>query len=102
MINMEYAPATYFREHGDDEVRGFTILSAANGTYELAEKWLRSDGDPLWHKYSVSEEQLLDRVSDGLCEKHGTLTERQFKQVKKAVGFNEDLLSDVESEEVSA
>lgn len=99
MSDMEYDSGDYFREHADEEVRGFTILSAETGTYELGERWERPDDDPLWHKYSVSEEQLLDRVEDGACEKVGSLTDDQFERVKKAVGIaRRDLKRRVEGE----
>lgn len=86
---MEYDKATYFTEHEQDDVKGFTVLAAKNDTYHLAEKWLKDEGDNLWMDYTVSESDLLARVEAGECEPVGELSSEQYDKVLDAVDYTE-------------
>lgn len=85
---MEYEPQTYFTEHEYDDVKGFSVLSAEDGEYHIAEKWLRSgeEQDDVWLDYWVPESDLMDRIADDLCEAKASLTDEQYEQVCQKVG----------------
>jgi hypothetical protein len=97
---MHYDARRYFTEDEYDDVKGFTLLKARDGDYHIAEKWLASTdeagesektasqiSDDRWLDYWVPESDLVDRVEDGLCEPKATLTDEQFEQVCKKVGW---------------
>jgi hypothetical protein len=86
---MEYEPQTYFTEHEQDDVKGFTVLTADESEgYHIAEKWLKEEDEgSVWMDYWIPEAQLLSRVSDGACEPKGKLTDEQYEMVCEMVGW---------------
>lgn len=94
---MEYPRRTYFAEHEEESVKGFTIIKAQDGKYHLAEKWRRDGAEDKWIQYWITEEELLARVEDDKCEAKAKISPEQFKQVCEFVGFYEE-----EAEKVSA
>lgn len=78
---MEYDTKTFFREHDDNRVSGFTIIEVGDGTYRMAEKWERPLKEPVWTSYWIPEEQLNDRLDKDLCEPVGQLSDEQFEAV---------------------
>lgn len=89
-----YDQRTYFKEHEQDDVKGFIILSVDEGGYFVGEKWLRSEQDDLWESYHVGEAQLANRVRADKCEPVGQISQEQFEKVLKLTG------ADAESDEV--
>jgi len=86
---MEHEPKTYFTEHEQDDVKGFTVLTANNDQYHIAEKWLKDgDEDAIWMDYWIPEAQLLRRVSDGACEPKAKLSDEQYEAVCEFVGWD--------------
>jgi len=78
---MEYEIRTYFAEHEESQVKGFTIIDAEDGSYNIAEKWNKEDGGSQWLSYTIPEDRLLARVEQELCEPKAKLTDEQFVQV---------------------
>lgn len=78
---MEYDTRTYFVEHEESQVKGFTIIDTNEGEYHLAEKWNKDDGSGSWLQYYITADSLQSRVEQGLCEKKATLTDEQFEKV---------------------
>jgi hypothetical protein len=83
---MGYKTRTHFAEHDDGRTDGFTIINHENGRYHLAEKIEFGEGER-WTQYWVAESDLDARVEDDACEPVGKVTERQLKEIKKAVGL---------------
>lgn len=85
---MEHNIKTYFTEHEQDDVKGFTVIgqSASEG-YHIAEKWLKPEGDDVWVQYWIPEAQLHRRVDDGACEPKAELSDEQYEQVCELVGM---------------
>lgn len=87
---MEYQQATFFKEHEQDDVKGFTVLNTNDDhdTYHIGEKWLKSDGPDVWMDYHIQESDLLERVEADHCEPVGHLTDEQFEAVCDEVGWD--------------
>lgn len=79
---MKFDLKTYFTEHEEDNVKGFTIIGKVveDNEYYIAEKWSK-DGDTKWADYYITEEALLARIEDKKCEKKATLTDDQYDAV---------------------
>jgi hypothetical protein len=89
---MEYETRTYFTEHEEESVKGFTIIGSCDGEYHIAEKWIASNGggpDSKWVSYYVPEAQLNSRVTDGSCEPKAQLTDEQFASVCQKIDHSE-------------
>lgn len=84
---MEYDIRTYFEEHEEPQVTGFTIMDTSDQTdrYHIAEKWNSDDGDGQWVEYQIEEAALLQRVEDDECEPSATLTEAQYEKICQQV-----------------
>jgi len=88
---MEYEPQTYFTEHEQDSVKGFTVLATNDEQgYHIAEKWLAEDEDDedVWMDYWIPAAQLSNRAENGECEPKANLTDEQFSQVCEMVGWD--------------
>lgn len=93
---MEHEAKTYFAEQEYDDVKGFTVLKAKDGRYQIAEKWLKEEGESRWISYWIPESDLLSRIEQGHCEPKGKLTDEQFEGVCKMVGFRAKSAEEVE------
>lgn len=78
---MEYEPKTFFAEHDYEQVNGFVIIRAADGLYQIAEKWQKEDGKSRWISYQVPESDLMERVEQGHCEEKASVSDEQFAAV---------------------
>lgn len=87
---MEHETKTYFTEHEQDDVKGFTIIATdeSDSKYHIAEKWLSDEGEDTWMDYWIPEAQLLARVDDGACEPKAQLTDEQYAQICELVGWD--------------
>lgn len=83
---MEYDAKTFFTEHEADSVNGFVVINAENGRYQIAEKWLKDDGEDRWISYVVPESDLLARVESEACEPKGHVSDDQYEAVCKKAG----------------
>lgn len=78
---MSFERRQFFREYDDPTVSGFTIIDTGEESYRIAEKWNRSDGEPVWTTYWITESKLEDRIESDGCEPVGNLTDDQFQRV---------------------
>lgn len=86
---MEYDTRTYFTEHEQDAVKGFTIIGTDESEgYHVAEKWLKQDADDVWMDYWIPEAQLERRTEAGECEPKGKLTAEQYGELCQIVGMD--------------
>jgi hypothetical protein len=88
----------YFTENEYDDVKGFTVLTASDGEYHIAEKWLKPDGDDVWLDYWVPASDLDVRVDKGHCEPKAKLTTGQFEAVCREVGWYTEQFEDSSNE----
>jgi hypothetical protein len=92
---MEYEPQTFFEEHEEDEVNGFTLLATDDSRgYHIAEKWERESKDSVWVDYWIPAEQFESRLDNGKCSKKATLTDEQFVRVCEQVGLKEEYVEE--------
>lgn len=91
---------TYYREHADPEVKGFTIIERTGENLRVAERWHRPDGEKRWTNYWITVEKLEDRIENEQCEKAGRVTEEQLSKICKRAGAI--LAHPEEPEEVAA
>lgn len=101
--NMEHETGTYFREHEQTDVKGFTIIGTVESSdeYHIAEKWIaNADEDDSgeassppendsWVAYHIPAASLQDRISTDKCEPVGTLSDEQFAAVCEKVDHDE-------------
>lgn len=87
---MEYDNRTFFKEHEEDDVKGFTVLRVNEDAYHIGEKWLahNDEDEDVWVQYVIPESQLLRRVEAGECEPVGQLSDEQFDKVVSLVGMD--------------
>jgi len=87
---MEHKAKTYFAEHEDDDVKGFTIIKTVEeyDVYHVAEKWTREGAEDKWLQYEIPASQLKARISDGKCEKKATLSDEQFEKVRDCIDLD--------------
>jgi len=84
---MEFSTQTYFVEHEDEAVKGFSIIDTneQSGRYQLAEKCVRASSPNRWLTYWIPEEKLLDRIAAGHCEQKARLSQKQYDAVRSKI-----------------
>jgi len=95
---MKFSTQTYFVEHEDEAVKGFSIIDTneQSGRYQIAEKWVASNAssaDSLcsalendkWLTYWIPEKKLLDRIAAGHCEQKARLSQKQYDAVRSKI-----------------
>ena len=88
---MSHETGTYFREHEQDDVKGFTIIGQVESAdeYHIAEKWQKEEAADSWVAYHIPAASLANRVSTDKCEPVGTLSDEQFAAVCEKVDHDE-------------
>lgn len=84
---MKFSTQTYFVEHEDEAVKGFSIIDTneQSGRYQIAEKWVRPTSPNKWLTYWIPEEKLLDRIAAGHCEQKARLSQKQYNAVRSKI-----------------
>lgn len=85
---MEHEIATYFEEHEEEAVTGFTVIDTCDDEYHIAEKWSRPSTDK-WVQYHITADELAARINQEKCEKRATLTDDQFAKVCEQIDHPE-------------
>lgn len=92
---MEHEPQTFFEEHEEDSVNGYTLLATDDKRgYHIAEKWERESGESVWIDYWIPTEQFESRLENDKCSKKATLTDDQFVRVCEKVGRVEEYVEE--------
>jgi hypothetical protein len=88
---MEYEPQTFFEEHEEEAVSGFTLLATdSKRGYHIAEKWERESGESVWVDYWIPADEFEARIDNGHCSKKATLTDDQFARVCEQVEWADE------------
>lgn len=79
---MKYDVGTFFKEHADPTVPGFTIIEVdeSDRQYRVAEKWEKTEGSK-WLAYWLDESKLHDRVDTEKVEEMGSVNDDQFEAI---------------------
>lgn len=88
---MEYDKRTYFAEHEEESVKGFTVIDTNESSeqYHIAEKWVAEDSPDKWMQYWIPAAQLRARVKEDKCEPKAQLTNEQYQKVCDMIDHSE-------------